>query len=117
MSDKATTFLLFARADHPRGYGHVSLGTAHGYVVVAVVVKDEAEFAHVQERMARRPFTLPDGNRVDGYQWYGGHFDYLGCVDSSDGAMFDNNGRPLGHCSYGDNRFFGLYTADEVLRG
>lgn len=131
--------LLFARADHPMGYGFpvaatnpdgsvvrlagggvacVSQAKAHGYVVLAVEceVGDEAE--RVVAKMAQGFHGRTTGTYAEGYlgDWYGGRFD---CVAVVEGTKDDISSWPpemnRDRVSYGDNRFFGVWTAAEVL--
>lgn len=103
------TFLLFARADHPEGWGFDR--RAHGYSIIAVECVSAEEEARVKDRLIR-PFSGPDGDRQ--YAWYGGQFDYIGAVFGAEGIR-NSSDRPLHKHSYGDNRFFGLFMAEEVL--
>lgn len=90
-------------------------GTAHGYVVLMVRCANPVELANVTERLTR-PFHGIDGKGYsDGKltEWYGGRFDYLGCVYGEPSvAAYDARQRFV---SKGDNRFVGVFEASEVL--
>ena len=108
---------LFAKADHP--YWGYPNGSAHGYSVVAVKdIRNIDELDAVQRWMLSNRFRIPDQHRADqpNNEWYGGLFDYIGAVCGR-GLSVMNNAESLTSVwnSYGDNRFFGIYTAEDVL--
>jgi hypothetical protein len=107
---------IFARADHPMGWGQTqpgeNIGTAHGWVIVFVRCADEDTLGRVVNRLVMRPFY---GNEAGvGYaqgnllEWYGGRFDYIAtCPDVA---------VPMGpFVSRGDNRMIAVYDAEDVL--
>lgn len=131
--------LLFARSDHPLGYGFPQAvtdpdghplrlsnstvvygpqATAHGYVVIAVICSPGPEAEAVVARMAKGFKGKPRGTYGEGYlgDWYGGRFD---CVAVIEGGEYDITGWPPEYDqkrrSIGDNRFFGVWHASEVL--
>lgn len=129
---------MFARADHPAGYGVLngtttrfqngetktdtsSVPGAHGYSVVVIKCRDINELFVVKEWFQYHHFDLPDNTSGKlpvgraAYQWYGGKFDFLGSIDCDNEYIFNNNGDMRSYNSYGDNRFFGIYRAEEVL--
>lgn len=116
---------LFARADHPEGWGFPK-GRAHGYVVIAVHVPTEDELLRVERRLREQPFHGIEGNLYQEgnlREWYGGRFDLLATIPNADpyvpvedieirgagGAVVESRFR-----SFGDNRFFGVYDASEI---
>lgn len=114
---------LFARADHPFGYGYAitgeSMGKAHGFVVIAVECADDDELKHVRDKLAFDGFegTGESRNYGSGWmgEWYGGKFDFVGILDGfrlAPGGFGEERFR-----SFGDNRYAGIYTAAEVLGG
>jgi hypothetical protein len=110
---KNNKLLLFARADHPEGYGAAD-GTAHGYVVIAVLCKEENVnkvidklVYHVWEGLDQKDGKYYEGHLGD---WYGGKFDLLAMFDGVGALEYSDRFRSLG-----DNRYFGLYTDEEVL--
>lgn len=106
---------LYARADHPEGYGQGK--RAHGYVVLMVRCRDEDEVARVSKVMASDFKGKPEGGYNDGalLDWYGGNFDLLAILPGAEYAHLTFPGPNMRFVSKGDNRFVGLYTADEVL--
>ena len=111
---------VFARRDHPAGYGFGE--RAHGYVVVLVECADVAELRRVEENLDRH-YQTP--SRADG--WYSGPMDLVATVTadgiaaiSAVGHWDPRSGRYFGlrpSRSLGDNRFVACYTAAEVLEG
>lgn len=112
---------VYARADHPKGYGFGD-GRAHGYVVLFVRCKSRKEVEAVSKRLSQwnNPFLGP---QVEPYysngrlgEWYGGLFELLAVLP---GNKIDHLGYgmfPHGRfASRGDNRFTGVYEAEEVL--
>ena len=114
---------VFARPDHPVGYGFLrhgeTYGQAHGYVVLFVRCADEEELEKTKQRLSIEAYSRPfyGVEPVQGHyymygwlgEWYGGRFDYLATVP--DGVEFHN----MPFVSLGDNRFVGLYEAKDVL--
>lgn len=101
---------VFARADHPEGYG---LGkTAHGYSVILVKCHYADQLARVQKKLMTKGLPEPFGHT---YPWYGGRMDMIAVIAGSDAtaeieAGFDNRRK-----SFGDNRYCGIYDAHEIL--
>jgi hypothetical protein len=134
-----TLIAVFARANHPVGYGYGpwnnGSGRAHGYVVIGVRCADQRQVQAVIDEIAKNGLDAPDRGRQiftdgrpkqryqrsvwsDGVQrWYSGgpnDWDYLVTIAGeriaiSDSDRFNQSG------SKGDNRFFSIYQADEVL--
>lgn len=119
---------VFARSDHPQGYGMVRqgeiYGRAHGYSVIYVRCADEAELAEVAKRLSlwNKPFH---GLQVHGYgngqmgEWYGGLFDLIAIIPGHALKIASWQSKPdeeQRFRSLGDNRFTGIYTAEEVLQ-
>ena len=105
-------YLLFARANHPNGYGY-SDGRAHGYVVLAVKLDDPGQ----EEAVVRKMYEFYGINERSSYgsgylwEWYGGSFELIArCEEIAPSATWAGR-----FWSIGDNRFFGVYTAKEVL--
>jgi hypothetical protein len=106
---------VFARADHPHGWGFVTPGEhhgrAHGYVVLFVRCDDSAQLAQVAERLARQDFTgKPDTQYSRGglSHWFGGRFELLATAPDVD--------VPYGPFSCrGDHRMIAVYDAADVL--
>lgn len=106
---------IFARADHPQGWGFARPGeggTAHGYVVLFVRCPDEDTLGRVVNRLGTLPFygneaaaQYGDGNLRE---WFGGRFDYIAtCPDVA---------VPMGpFVCRGDNRMIAVYDAEDVL--
>lgn len=138
-----TVIGVFARADHPEGYGFCQgldmsnygrhLGAkAHGYVVVVVNCEDWAELGLVRDvlsehrynRSGERPVELPGFDPWDrGDRWYAGPYELVWSADVAD--VFE--ARPMNwfqtmplslgdRPSYGDNRAMAYLSAEEVLR-
>lgn len=127
---------LFARANHPLGYGYgpwVSNGTgrAHGYVVVGVRCRNRTQLRAVVAHVRDAGLDLPDeGRRIypasqpeKPYQrtvwaegvvrWYSGgpnDWDYLFMVPGNTVEWPAPN-----RYSRGDNRFVCVYEAKDVL--
>ena len=110
---------LFARADHPRGYGFGD-GTAHGYSVLLVRCKDRKELELVKKRL-EAPFYGIEGAHYysDGAmgEWYGGRFELIALFPGNKVELrafldWKQTGRAF---SVGDNRFYALFEASEVL--
>jgi hypothetical protein len=115
---------LFARANHPKqGWDF-----AHGYVVIGVKCETVAELAAVRQKIEQEGCRLPDAYRVthlppdepidwSKHEWYSGGphaFDYLCTLDAP--LRYDPGGTPRAlYGSRGDNRFFWIYTAEQVL--
>jgi len=120
---KNNKLLLFAREDHPKGYGYAD-GTAHGYVVIAVLCNEEniekvvaklGEYGEYNEETGRSKGW--EGLKTDdkyymGHlgDWYGGQFDLIAVFDGV--GKLENSER---FRSMGDNKFFGFYTSEEIL--
>lgn len=75
--------LIFARRDHPSGYGSAE-GKAHGYSVIAVrcpTVEESLRVVAVLEGVV--PFEGIDKEQKRYYEgwlgeWFGGYFDLIG---------------------------------------
>lgn len=114
-------FLLFARADHPEGYGFSGTTRAHGYAVLVVSCETVADTEAVKRRCAEAPVFLSREATVSGFaghhlivdEWYGGRFDYIGAIAGT--YALNRNGSMFGESSYGDNRYFGIVDANTVL--
>ena len=106
--------LLYARADHPSGYG---MGDkAHGYSVLAITTQNWIETNAVKERM-NKPFFNTSGDRTEADdEWYGGDFDLIAVIEGGS-RILDYDGHEWMKRSYGDNRFFGVFRAAEILGG
>lgn len=115
---------VFARADHPKGYG-LPDGRAHGYSML-FVTGSRKQIRDCQERLQdfRKPFIGPLGKHYysDGGlgEWYGGRFELLAVlpgdrVEHVHGGDVHVTGQKF--LSRGDNRFSGIFTAEEVLNG
>lgn len=116
---------LFARADHPPGYGFPPRegeggGRAHGYVVLMVRCKNRNQLGKVVSKLRDEPFYgVREGGYADGKlnEWYGGKFDHIATFPDTDidicpGAWaLTQRFRSLG-----DNRFVGIFKAKEVLK-
>lgn len=128
----STVLGVFARANHPEGYGQGQ--RAHGYVVVVVQCDDWDELAAVDAKLSR-PHYEPDPDRpglnrpmmppgVDpwkrGDAWYAGPYElvWASAVERVREARPMNLkfGITLGdRPSYGDNRAMAYLAASEVL--
>lgn len=122
---------VFARPDHPSGYGfqgpsEESAPRAHGYVVVIVLFERDEELSEVQ-RLLQHPSGLRPPKQHVWDDWYGGHLDLLlvvrdiGSIERplvgqmrTDDPQLARIETPLG-LSLGDNRFLGVYTASELV--
>lgn len=112
---------VFARADHPHGWGfvdHEGQGRAHGYVVLLVSCDTHVDVTNVERRL-RHAFAGTDEKPLQ-YPWYGGMFDLVAMVETPSppgyfAAVMDRAGRAMTWRSYGDNRAAAWYTANEVL--
>ena len=102
--------LIFARADHPEGWGFGK--TAHGYVTIGILCSDEQEVNVVKEHVASHGIKLW-GDHWD--EWYGGTFDFLASFDVDEASYQAQHGVENRECSYGDNRYWGLYRAEQLL--
>jgi hypothetical protein len=127
MSDR-NVIGLFARADHPKGWGYQcdaqGYGKAHGYVVLLVACRDDDELALVEERLRdfRSPFhgRFESGPYSEGYlgEWFGGCFDLVAKLNAGEHSIVVGPWQPeprLIICK-GDNRLIAQFTAEEVLR-
>lgn len=114
-----STVGVFARADHPQGWGFVApgeeYGRAHGYVVLFVCCADMHELEMVAHRLARQDFVGKPGatyltGALDpgGRQWFGGRFDWIATVPD---VHLDRG--PF--MCRGDNRMVAVYDAPDVL--
>jgi hypothetical protein len=124
---------LFARADHPLGWGYPQVegfdeetrlytmtsaqGRAHGYSLLAVECADETERGLVLSALAANNFygRASAEQYAQGLlgEWFGGHFDYVGEVTGADAAVTGPNHQRF--VCFGDNRNFAIFTAAEVL--
>lgn len=106
-----STYALFARPSHPRGWGFQD-GKAHGYVVLLIRCQDYVEVKAVRDKLTRWPgLPEPYGHP---YAWFGGVMDFLGTVEAVGYDVFNSGGRSESLC-IGDNRYLGILTAKEVL--
>ncbi len=59
---------VFARANHPRGYGFggnaQGVGGAHGYIVIGVRCRNQKQLAQVIKHIQDEGCDLPDTGRV-----------------------------------------------------
>lgn len=108
--------LIFARDEHPKGYG-LPDGRALGFVVLAV----DCNSLEIEELVIHRLGTGWTGNYLDfGYSngnltdWYGGSFDCIGYCNNF-GTLAHGGDIKARFISLGDNRFVGHYTADEII--
>ena len=122
---------VFARANHPPGYGYPD-GRAHGYSVVGVKCRGLAQVRRIIDHVARYGIDLPDtndGRRIypgddvpeyrsvgapDVTRWFSGgphDWDYLFTVKGKrvPAHAFERNG------NRGDNRFVAVYKARDLL--
>jgi hypothetical protein len=112
---------VFARPNHPDGWGiccggtehkdHVG-GTAHGYVLALVQCStmDEAEL--VKNKLQDFPGLKWDDRTDD---WYGGPMDLVAVVPSL--ALPQHASRsPWAWASIGDNRACAILRAEDILR-
>lgn len=126
---------LFARADHPPGWGYPKIDSydqergayllsdpsarAHGYSLVAVRCADDRQAGEVIGRMASGFHGLDgQGQYVHGHlgDWFGGSFDLVAKLRSeSDIDMRLIPGADSRFVTAGDNRFIGIFDAAEVL--
>jgi hypothetical protein len=118
-------FVLLARADHPEGYGFpngLGTATAHGYSLLVVACDEAVEMEEVKLRCTAGPIFFRITPTVIGLgqrqnlmtdEWYGGKFDFVGCVVGS--CAFNRNGVGFGESSYGDNRYFGIVDAATII--
>jgi hypothetical protein len=126
---KRPRIVLFARANHPSGWGgmyayspgHNQALGAHGYVVIGVRCNSDEQVEAVKDHMMKKGLRIPDHGRVSrikgpvdwkAMEWYSGgpnNFDYLGTFE---GDIIDD---PPFWGSKGDNRFFSVYESVEVL--
>ncbi len=117
---------VYARSDHPPGYGYPPRegeagGRAHGYVVLLVTCEDQDELDRVTTRLANgwQGITAEQAQQ-HGYQggqlsdWYGGKFDLVAQIIGPSEAWV-GRGYSGRFASLGDNRFVGKYKAAEVL--
>lgn len=101
---------VFARPDHPEGWGFGK--TAHGYVVLFVRCRDDEELDSVTHRLSHAPFYGIGDSHIysEGAlnKWFGGRFDRIATVPDVD--------LPYGpfQCR-GDNRMVAVYDANDVL--
>lgn len=120
---------VFARADHPKGYGFAD-GRAHGYVILFVRCKSRKQVLDVLKVLTnwKKPFL---GLGTDQYynhgnlgEWFGGNaFDLLAVLpgnklDHMSGGYYTGGGTqpaPGRFFCRGDNRFTGIYEAGEIL--
>ena len=104
---------IYARANHPTGYGMAD-GEAHGYVVLLVRCQDRETVEAVSEKLARGFYGVKGETYSVGHlgKWYGGSFDHLATLP---GDEVEDGGLEQRFRSIGDNRFVGVYEADEVL--
>lgn len=108
------TTLIFARRDHPEGWGR------HGHVTLFVVCDGMLDGTAVVTRMQEGPFygfmggEPGTGPYTDGYlgEWFGGNFDLIGSTAGD--VLLTSIGRGRFYVM-GDNRFVGIYEAQEVL--
>ena len=101
---------VFARADHPNGYGFAD-GRAHGFVIVLVEGTREEIYAvkdHLQTKPIAVPLDSPDTT------WYGGKFDLVSTIA---GEVVSIGHWPTAQkwSSMGDNRAVMHCTAAEIL--
>lgn len=115
---------VFARADHPKGWGMP--GTfAHGFVVAAVVCKSYDQMNVVVKAVERKGLPEPDGHP---YHWFGGRgFDHVYTIIDTfyrvgDFAPSINNmpviikWPELRGASLGENRAAFIFEAGPLLR-
>lgn len=105
---------VFARPNHPKGYGYGE--TEHGYVIALVRCKSESQLASVKERLANEGLPEPFGHT---WPWYGGRLDLLAVLPGNRVLGAKHTLLPVRpgneKQSIGDNRYAGLYTAEELL--
>lgn len=110
---------IFARADHPEGWG-MARNTAHGFVVIGVRCADADELQAVWRKLADgwsgiEGATTYSAGALDpnGHRWFGGRFQLIATATDFEVISF-SSASPRFNC-LGDNRFVGVYEADEVL--
>lgn len=111
---------VYSRANHPMGWGMpepVSKGNAgghgkaHGYSILFIKCKSRKQIKQVSILLSTKglpePFNHP-------YQWYGGIFEKIVTIP----------GNKVNDCwhgqkiqSRGDNRYVGIYDAEDLLDG
>lgn len=116
---------VLARVDHPPGYGGFpgkdihdqAVNTAaHGYSVILVKCRDWVDVRAVRDSVRSKKVTGVFGSEWWD-TWYGGRFDLVAVVPmtygeilDADAGAFEGFGR-----SYGDNRWLGITSAEELL--
>lgn len=123
---------VFARINHPEGWGFPvykegsppTSATAHGYVVVAVRYTKEETLEAVKSKLMKYPNgfegIVKEKNNLYGEgflgTWFGGQFDYLFSVPDADEVLWPGVHVGGQYQCRGDNRFVGLYDANEILK-
>jgi len=120
---------LFARADHPLGWGYPQVtsydkesesylvkephGTGHGYSVMAVKCADENQVKEVSQRLSQG-FKGVGSETVYALgwlgDWFGGRFEHLATFPVED---FPYKTPSLNNA--GDNKAMAFYDAQEIL--
>jgi len=130
---KNEVLMLFARSNHPKGYGYAD-GTAHGYSIVAVSCPPDYDKMDQVVRKMNTGFygtvSIAQINNNEFYNgdkkefgnlrdWYGGQFDLI--------AVYAGVGKYIGRAFYrgydpqyqvdtlGDNRAFSRFSYEEVI--
>lgn len=109
---------VFARPNHPN-YNNAEW-RYHGYVVIFVKCRDEAEVKLVQHKLSVEGLPEPYGHNYE-QGWYGGRMDLITVLpgnrlhDPKTGSYWSPV-RPLSpKASIGDNRYAGFYEAADLL--
>lgn len=115
---------LFARRDHPPGWGQARVGSqasAHGYVVIAVWCTNE-ELGEVVYLLNHGFYGFKDEGTISKANlgdWFGGQFDLIGTImgidhaRGSSGEVMSPNEKTVK--MYGDNRMFGTFLGKEII--
>jgi hypothetical protein len=115
---------VFARPNHPSGYGTGGdTRTAHGYVVILVRCKDDGELAAVQKRLSTKGLGDEHFGPANWWStWYGGQMDLVAMLPKADQAVVVNPGwgyyiprSDITKASIGDNRYVAVIDAGEIL--
>lgn len=108
---------IYARANHPPGYGYPAREDengcrAHGYSVIYVKYHGKLVLRELDKRLSwgeglPEPFSHHD-------QWYGGNsFERIGVIPGYD---IDIGPSAPQLQSRGDNKFVGIYDAEDLLK-
>src|SRR5438045_134326 len=109
---------VFARPNHPNY--HNGEWSHHGYVVVFVRCVDREQALAVKTKLALEGLPEPfEGHASYEQGWYGGRMELVGLIDgelSPESHMVSAPVEPMRRrTSIGDNRYAGIYDAEELL--